>query len=79
MELKTVIKLNYNIRECLKKITDFHQDIAALNSNIIVCNLGGDLFNHIPELSEKISQKELQITLQKQQIKQLIIQLNEQI
>lgn len=79
MELKKIIKLNYNIRECLKKVTDLQQDIAALNSNIYICNLSGDLFNHVPELNTKISQKELQITLQKQQIKQLIIQLNEQI
>lgn len=79
MELKKVIKLTYNIRECLKKITDLHQNIAALNSNIHICNLGGDLFNHVPELNSKINEKELQITLQKQQIKQLIIQLNEQI
>ena len=79
MELKKIIALTYNIRECLKKITDLHQDIDALNSNIHICNLSGDLFNHVPELSSKIAAKELQITLQKQQIKQLIIQLNEQI
>lgn len=79
MELKKIIALTYNIRKCIEQITSLSEDIDALNSNIIVCNLGGDLFNHIPELNTKISQKELQITLQKQQIKQLIIQLNNEI
>jgi hypothetical protein len=79
MQIKTIIELTYNIRKCIEQITSLSEDIATLNHHIIInnslwfvdwCNDG---------LNDKITQKENQIAIQKEQIKQLIRQLNEQI
>jgi hypothetical protein len=80
MQIKKIIELTYNIRECIKKITSLDEDIATLNHKITFNNnyfWFVDNNNH--ELYGKINQKENQISLQKEQIKQLIKQLNEQI
>jgi hypothetical protein len=79
MELKTIIKLNYNIRKCIEQITSLNEDIATLNHHITINNSLWfvDWDNNV--LYGKINQKENQIALQKEQIKQLIRQLNEQI
>jgi hypothetical protein len=79
MQIKTIIQLTYNIRECIKKITSLDEDIATLNHHITINNnLWFVDFNN-DNLHSKILQKENQIMLQKEQIKQLIRQLNEQI
>jgi hypothetical protein len=79
MQIKTIIQLTYNIRKCIEQITSLSEDIATLNHHISINNSLWfvDYNNH--ELYGKINQKENQIMLQKEQIKQLIKQLNEQI
>lgn len=80
MQIKNIIQLTYNIRKCIEQITSLNEDIATLNHKIIFNNKYFwfvDNNNH--ELHGKINQKENQIMLQKEQIKQLIRQLNEQI
>jgi hypothetical protein len=79
MQIKKIIELTYNIRECIKKITSLNEDIATLNHHITINNSLWfvDYNNH--ELYGKINQKENQISLQKEQIKQLIRQLNNEI
>jgi len=79
MELKKVIKLTYNIRKCIEQITSLSEDIATLNHHIIINNSLWFVDWCNDSLNAKISQKENQISLQKEQIKQLIRQLNEQI
>jgi hypothetical protein len=79
MQIKTIIQLTYNIRECIKKITSLDEDIATLNHHITINNSLWFVDYNNDNLNAKINQKENQIQLQKQQIKQLIRQLNEQI
>ena len=79
MQIKTIIKLTYNIRKCIEQITSLSEDIATLNHQIIINNSLWFVDFNNDNLNAKISQKENQIQLQKQQIKQLIRQLNEQI
>jgi hypothetical protein len=79
MQIKTIIQLTYNIRECIKKITSLDEDIATLNHHITINNSLWFVDFNNDNLHSKILQKENQIQLQKQQIKQLIRQLNEQI
>jgi phosphotransferase system IIA component len=79
MEIRVIIQLTYNIRRCLSEIQERQEDIAALHHNIEISNLNGDLFCANASRYAKIAQKESIIELQKQQIKQLIKQLNEQI
>jgi hypothetical protein len=78
MQIKTIIQLTYNIRKCIEQITSLSEDIATLNHQIIICNNRWFYWNS-DGLNAKIAQKENQIALQKEQIKQLIRQLNEQI
>jgi hypothetical protein len=79
MQIKKIIQLTYNIGKCIEQITRLNEDIATLNHHITINNSLWfvDYNNH--ELYGKINQKENQISLQKEQIKQLIRQLNEQI
>jgi hypothetical protein len=79
MQIKTIIKLTYNIRKCIEQITSLSEDIATLNHQIIINNSLWFVDYNNDNLNAKISQKENQIMLQKKQIKQLIRQLNEQI
>jgi hypothetical protein len=79
MQIKTIIKLTYNIRKCIEQITSLSEDIATLNHQIIINNNLWFVDYNNDNLHSKILQKENQIQLQKQQIKQLIRQLNEQI
>ena len=77
MQIKKIIELTYNIRKCIEQITSLSEDIAILNHKIIANNRW--FYWNSDGLNEKIAQKENQISLQKEQIKQLIRQLNEQI
>jgi hypothetical protein len=79
MQIKTIIKLTYNIRKCIEQITSLSKDIATLNHQIIINNSLWFVDWNNDNLNAKITQKENQIQLQKEQIKQLIRQLNEQI
>jgi|688.fasta_scaffold430143_3 hypothetical protein len=79
MQIKTIIKLTYNIRKCIEQITSLSEDIATLNHQIIINNSLWFVDYNNDNLNAKITQKENQIQLQKEQIKQLIRQLNEQI
>jgi hypothetical protein len=80
MQIKNIIQLTYNIRKCIEQITSLNEDIATLNHKIIFNNkYFWFVDNNNQELHGKITQKENQIMLQKEQIKQLIRQLNEQI
>lgn len=79
MELKKIIKLTYNIRKCIEQITSLSEDIATLNHHIIINNGLWFVDYDNDNLRAKIAQKENQISLQKEQIKQLIRQLNEQV
>jgi phosphotransferase system IIA component len=79
MEIKVILQLTYNIRRCLAEIQERKEDIAALHHNIETANLNNDLFNANKSRYAKIIEKEKIIELQKQQIRQLIKQLNEQI
>jgi hypothetical protein len=79
MEIKTILQLTYNIRRCLAEIQERKEDIAALHHNIEISNLNNDLFCANKSRYSKIIEKEKIIELQKQQIRQLIKQLNEQI
>ena len=79
MQIKTIIKLTYNIRKCIEQITSLSEDIATLNHQIIINNSLWFVDWNNDNLNAKINQKENQIQLQKEQIKQLIRQLNEQI
>ena len=79
MEIKKIIKLTYNIRKCIEQITSLSEDIATLNHQIIINNSLWFVDYNNDNLNAKITQKENQIQLQKEQIKQLIRQLNEQI
>ena len=79
MQIKTIISLTYNIRKCIEQITSLSKDIATLNHQIIINNSLWFVDWNNDNLNAKITQKENQISLQKEQIKQLIRQLNEQI
>ena len=79
MEIKVILQLTYNIRRCLAEIQECKEDIAALHHNIEMSNLNNDLFCANKSRYAKIIEKEKIIELQKQQIRQLIKQLNEQI
>jgi hypothetical protein len=79
MQIKTIIKLTYNIRKCIEQITSLSEDIATLNHQIIINNSLWFVDYNNDNLNAKINQKENQIMIQKEQIKQLIRQLNEQI
>jgi hypothetical protein len=79
MEIKKIIQLTYNIRECIKKITSLNEDIVTINHHITINNSLWFVDYNNDNLNAKISQKENQIMIQKEQIKQLIRQLNEQI
>ena len=79
MQIKTIIQLTYNIRKCIEQITSLSEDIATLNHHITINNSLWFVDWNNDDLNAKIAQKENQITLQKEQIKQLIRQLNEQI
>jgi hypothetical protein len=79
MQIKTIITLTYNIRKCIEQITSLSEDIATLNHQIIINNSLWFVDYNNDNLHSKILQKENQIQLQKEQIKQLIRQLNEQI
>jgi hypothetical protein len=79
MQIKTIIKLTYNIRKCIEQITSLSEDIATLNHQITINNNLWFVDYNNDNLNAKINQKENQIQLQKEQIKQLIRQLNEQI
>jgi transcriptional regulator NrdR family protein len=79
MQIKKIIELTYNIRKCIEQITSLSEDIATLNHHIIINNGLWFVDYNNDNLQAKITQKENQIQLQKEQIKQLIRQLNEQI
>lgn len=79
MQIKKIIELTYNIRECIKQITSLNEDIATLNHEIERNTMIKLFYVSNSHLYAKIAQKENQIMLQKEQIKQLIRQLNEQI
>jgi hypothetical protein len=79
MQIKTIISLTYNIRKCIEQITTLSEDIATLNHQIIINNSLWFVDYNNDNLNAKINQKENQISFQKEQIKQLIRQLNEQI
>jgi hypothetical protein len=80
MQIKKIIELTYNIRKCIEQITSLNEDIATLNHKIIFNNkYFWFVDNNNNELYGKINQKENQIMLQKEQIKQLIRQLNNEI
>ena len=79
MQIKKIIELTYNIRKCIEKITSLSKNIATLNHHIIINNSLWFVDYNNDNLQAKITQKENQIQLQKEQIKQLIRQLNEQI
>jgi hypothetical protein len=79
MQIKKIIELTYNIRKCIEQITSLNEDIATLNHFINANNSLWFVDYNNDVLHGKINQKENQISLQKEQIKQLIIQLNEQI
>lgn len=79
MQIKTIIQLTYNIRKCIEQITSLSEDIATLNHHITINNSLWFVDWNNDDLNAKIAQKENQIILQKEQIKQLIRQLNEQI
>jgi hypothetical protein len=79
MQIKTIITLTYNIRKCIEQITSLNEDIATLNHHITINNSLWFVDYNNDNLNAKITQKENQIQLQKEQIKQLIRQLNEQI
>ena len=78
MQIKNIIQLTYNIRKCIEQITSLNEDIATLKHFINANNRWIKNHNN-NSLYAKITQKENQIMLQKEQIKQLIRQLNEQI
>jgi hypothetical protein len=79
MQIKKIIELTYNIRKCIEQITSLNEDIATLNHHITINNNLWFVDWNNDSLHGKINQKENQIALQKEQIKQLIRQLNEQI
>jgi hypothetical protein len=79
MQIKKIIQLTYNIRKCIEQITSLNEDIATLNHHITINSRSWFADWNDKVLGAKILQKENQISLQKEQIKQLIIQLNEQI
>lgn len=79
MKIKKIIQLTYNIRKCIEQITSLSEDIATLNHHIVINNSLWFVDWDNDNLNAKIAQKENQISLQKEQIKQLIRQLNEQI
>ena len=79
MQIKKIIQLTYNIRKCIEQITSLNEDIATLNHHITINNSLWFVDWDNDNLNAKINQKENQIMLQKEQIKQLIRQLNEQI
>lgn len=79
MQIKKIIELTYNIRKCIEQITSLSEDIATLNHHIVINNSLWFVDYNNDNLYAKIAQKENQISLQKEQIKQLIRQLNEQI
>lgn len=79
MQIKNIIQLTYNIRKCIEQITSLNEDIATLNHYITINNSLWFVDWNNDNLNAKINQKENQIMLQKEQIKQLIRQLNEQI
>ena len=79
MQIKKIIELTYNIRKCIEQITSLNEDIATLNHEIVINTTVLYLYTSNSHLHYKINQKENQIMLQKEQIKQLIRQLNEQI
>jgi hypothetical protein len=79
MQIKKIIQLTYNIRKCIEQITSLNEDIATLNHEIERNTMITLFYVSNSHLYYKISQKENQISLQKEQIKQLIRQLNEQI
>lgn len=79
MQIKKIIELTYNIRKCIEQITSLNEDIATLSHHITINNSLWFVDWDNDNLYAKITQKENQIMLQKEQIKQLIRQLNEQI
>ena len=79
MQIKNIIQLTYNIRKCIDQITSLNEDIATLNHHITINNSLWFVDWDNDNLNAKINQKENQITLQKEQIKQLIRQLNKEI
>jgi hypothetical protein len=79
MQIKKIIQLTYNICKCIEQITSLSEDISTLNHQIIINNSLWFVDYNNDNLNAKITQKENQISFQKQQIKQLIRQLNEQI
>jgi len=79
MQIKKIIELTYNIRKCIEQITSLNEDIVTLNHEIERNTMIKLFYVSNSHLYYKISQKENQIMLQKEQIKQLIKQLNEQI
>ena len=79
MQIKKIIELTYNIRKCIEQITSLSEDIATLNHHITINNSLWFVDWNNDELNAKITQKENQISLQKEQIKQLIKQLNNEI
>jgi hypothetical protein len=79
MQIKKIIELTYNIRKCIEQITSLNEDIATLNHHITINNSLWFVDCDNDVLYGKINQKENQIMLQKEQIKQLIKQLNNEI
>jgi hypothetical protein len=79
MQIKKIIELTYNIRKCIEQITSLNEDIATINHEIERNTMIKLFYVSNSHLYYKISQKENQIALQKEQIKQLIRQLNNEI